>query len=142
MLMFLAALLVQAAQAQTTAIEHYGPYAEGWSHSVTVTMSNVTTSTEIEINGAPRCGTITRLRWKLTSGSGTSMNPRVGDVASFVADSYDQVAAAETTAAQAVEVGSNPYCDPNRALFLRPGVNSGSDNTITVELLIGDGVKQ
>jgi hypothetical protein len=95
----------------------------------------------ITVSGVPRCGTITRVRWKV-AGTATTMHPRIGDEAAFTNDSYEQIFEASATSAEQVEVGDAPYCDPSRALYLRPGVNAGSDNTVTIEFLIGEGVKQ
>lgn len=136
-MLLLLASLMSLAFGQDVEIEHYNPI----SHRVLITMSNVTTSTEITVSGVPRCGTITRIRWKVT-GTATTMHPRIGDEAGFTNGSYEQIFEATATSAEEVEVGDNPYCDPARALFLRPGVNAGSDNEVTIELLIGEGVKQ
>lgn len=109
---------------------------------VTIVETSGTSSSEIAIPGLPKCGTITRLRSKLTAGTGTTVHNRIGDVAAFTADSYNEVVEASATAAQLVEPGSVPYCTTTGTLYLRNGIDAGTDNTVTTEILIVEGAQQ
>lgn len=141
MLMFLALVSSAFAQTPTIAIDTRGPYADGYAHKLVITATSVTTSTELTINRGPRCGDIIGIGWSLDAGTGTTLRPRIGTEAAFTADGFRQVLYASAAAAEAREVGSAPYCHDG-ALYIRPGVNAGSDNEVTIEMLIGEGVKQ
>lgn len=134
--------LTSAWAAGTVTIERIAPVQGNGNRGqfvITIVETSATSSSEITISGVPKCGTITRIRAKLTSGTGTTIRPRVGDAASFAADSYNETLAASGTAATVREPGSGPYCTSTGTLYLRNGVNAGTDNAITTEILIVEG---
>ena len=137
--MLLLLLSTLSALAQTVTVDTRGPYATGYAHTITIAATAVTTSTEITVTRGPRCGDIVAVGWSLDNGTGTTLRPRLGTESAFTSDGFRQVLYADVAAAEAREVGSAPFCG---VLYLRPNVDAGSDNEITIELLVSDGVKR
>lgn len=114
---------------------------EQW--EVTITETGIRDTSETPIVGVPVCGTITVLRAKLTSGTGTTIRPRIGYAAGFAASGYDEIGVASTTAAQLSEPASAPYCTSTRTLYLRSAPNStATDHAVTTKIVIVSGAQQ
>lgn len=110
---------------------------------VTVSETSNRDTSEVTISGVPKCGTIVAYRAALTAGTGTTVHPRLGNSASFVADSSNEILEANATAATINEVGSAPYCTTTGTLYLRSTPNSSAtDHTITTRVLIVGGAQQ
>lgn len=140
--MILALLLTLSAYAQAVA----SPIAQiGGRNQYLVSYSETGSrdTTEITITGVPTCGTIVSYRAALTAGTGTTIHPRIGISAAFVADSLNEVIEASATAATINEVGSTPYCTATNTLYLRSAPNStATDHAISTRIVIVAGAQQ
>jgi hypothetical protein len=140
MLVFLLAIAAHAAST-CTVTSHYVDGRRHWLLDIAETGARDTT--EVACVGVPVCGQVARVDSALTDGTGTTVRPRLGKTASFVADSISQVTVAGSVAAATVQdAGSSPYCGVT-TLYFRSGVNStATDHTITSSVIILAGVHQ
>lgn len=142
----LLALLLAALPAWAAATVTVSPIATAGGrphYQVVVTETGARDTSEVTLSGLPVCGSIVRLRAKLTAGTGTTVHTRLGYAAAFVADSYDEALEASATASTINEVGSTPYCSASGTLYLRSAPNStATDHAITTTILIVAGAQQ
>jgi hypothetical protein len=140
--MILALLTAAAAYAQAVA----SPIAQIGGRNqylVSYSESGSRDTTEITITGVPTCGTIVAYRAALTAGTGTTIHPRIGTSAAFVADSINEILEATATSSIINEVGSTPYCTATGTLYMRSAPNSSAtDHAITTRIVIVAGAQQ
>ncbi len=110
------------------------------SYLVTVLETGAGSSDTTDFIPVPIKGTIRGYEATLESGSGSTLNPSIGRTSDFVANTQDHVATSTLT--PAIHLSDQTplrYYAPEGKLYFRSGVNSGSDNTITTEVLITEG---
>ncbi len=106
-------------------------------YKVTVVEEEAQASSEFEVPKMPASGTIVSYKTTLVSGSGSTVNPKIGKEATFTEDTQGHVATNDTTDSHIRDQTPVRFgCDGS--LFVRSGVDSGTDNVIHTELLITD----
>ena len=81
-------------------------------------------------------GTIRGLHADKTSGTAATLHPVIGRTSGWVVDDMNHVLTATATADPVYEQGKTHFYTPTSKLYVRSGVNAGSDNSISTELLV------
>jgi hypothetical protein len=102
----------------------------------TVNETLASQTTEFVIAGAPLVGTMTLYEAKLTAGTGTLINPRIGRTAGFALTDVGARTNA-TTAARIDDAASVRYTSTTGKLYCRnyPN-NAAADHSISTEIVI------
>ena len=112
-------------------------------HRIAWTETGVTTATDgtadAEITGMPAFGSILSVKATLTSGSGATINPRLGVTDGFTVSTQNHIGTAATTAAHVNEQGQTYFYTSTSSIFWRSLPNAGTDNAVSVELIIAEG---
>ena len=106
--------------------------------SVDIVLTAQAGSTETAIPNLPTAGSIIAFRAKKLSGDGATIAPTVGRAASWTAATADEVVASFATAGASVvneNMGAN-YVSATGTLYIRPTPASGSNNAVTLNMLI------
>jgi hypothetical protein len=103
----------------------------------------VTTATDgtadAVISGVPHFGAIISTKATLTSGSGATINPRLGTASGFTVSTQNHIATATATAAHVNEQGQTYFYTSTNSIYWRSLPNAGSDNAISCELIVAEG---
>ena len=97
--------------------------------------TDVQAGSEATVDNLPKRGIIKRFTARLTSGTGTTINPSIGRAAGFSPNTQDQVLAAPGAAAH-VDAGPVYYFSNDGTLFVVATPDAGTDNAVSYELLI------
>lgn len=104
--------------------------------------TSVNTTDEIIIKNLPPLITLFGFRAELVSGTGSTIDPFLGRVGSFTAAALDQFLDNDTPAAwleNAALADERRLFLPDGKLVVRPSPDSGTDNEVKFELLLGCG---
>ena len=81
-------------------------------------------------------GTIRSIHADKTSGAAATLHTVIGATSTWVVDDMNHVATAVATADPIYEQGVTHYYAPLSKLYIRSGVNAGTDNEISTQLLV------
>jgi hypothetical protein len=108
----------------------------------TISEAEAASGSEFKISDAPPTGTLILYQSTLTAGTGTTINPIVGRVASFTANTQNHMGTNSSTSVH-INDGSNLRYAGLVAgeIFIRSTVNSAvADHTILTEIEIIEGI--
>ncbi len=108
-----------------------------WAMSIAET--EAAAGSEWSIGGLPNRVTIFSYKATLTAGTGTTINPILGNAGSFTASTQGHIATNDTTAAHINDQTALRCYLPTGALYGRSTVDADTDNTIATEILIVEG---
>ena len=112
-----------------------------WVTRVSLVETEARDTSEATIPGLPVIGVIREYRATRTAGTGTLINPKIGNAATFVVSTQAHVGTISVTAAHVHEQTPLRYDSPTGKLYVRSSPNSVvSDHSITTVILISDGV--
>jgi hypothetical protein len=105
----------------------------------TVAETEAAAGSEWSIGGLPRRVTVYSYKATLTAGTGTTINPIIGDSAAFAASTQAHIATNTTTAAHINDQTVLRAYLPTGTIYGRSTVDADTDNTIATEILIVEG---
>lgn len=109
------------------------------SYLVTIVETEAAASSEYTVTGLPARCTLMSLRATLTGGTGTTVQPALGNAAEWVAGDPNERGVANAAAASVV-ISDRIHLDlTDGTLYGRSTVDAGADNDITTVLRIVDG---
>ena len=112
---------------------------EGLDYAVTYTETGVAAASEATIAGVPKFGRIMSVKATLTSGTGTTIAPEIGDTASWTDSTQAEILSGPTAAAHIHETQVVRYYSSTGTLYVRSTPDSATDNAVSVEILIREG---
>ncbi len=107
--------------------------------AVTIVETEAAAGSEWSVGGLPQRVTIFSYRATLTAGTGTTINPILGEEAAFTASTQAHIATNATTAVHINDQTVLRCYLPTGTLYGRSTVDAGSDNTIATGILIAEG---
>ncbi len=108
-----------------------------WAMSIAET--EAAAGSEWSVGGLPKRVTIFAYKATLTAGTGTTINPILGNAAAFTASTQGHLATNDTTAAHINDQTRLRAYLPTGTLYGRSTVDADTDNTIATEILIVEG---
>lgn len=113
-----------------------------WLSRVALTETEARDTSEATITGVPIQGTIIEYKATLTAGTGTTINPALGNLATFVASTQAHLGTSSVTAVHVHDQVPLRYDAPTGTLYVRSTPNSAvADHSISTVILIADGVE-
>lgn len=108
--------------------------------SGTLTAQGTSTETDA-VTGCPKVGRIVRADFKLTSGSGATLDPHIRTATGVTSGPGLALEVTDTPAAAPSFYDGQgvPFYAADEQLFVAPRPNTGSDNAVSVEVLIVEG---
>lgn len=109
---------------------------KGNDYIVTISETEAGAATEATITGLPRKGRVMRYKVDLTAGSGATVDPVLGTATNPAGST---IVVQNDTAADPVDlqdVAGYRYYSATGTLYHRSVLNAGSDNSVTVQILI------
>lgn len=103
---------------------------------VSITETEVGTTSETVITGLPVYGAILRYKATLTPVLATTIAPRVGLAAGWTADTQDEVSGTATAADHVDNQGPVNYYSPSGTLHIRTTPDVGGDDVDTEILIV------
>ena len=109
--------------------------------SITIQISetDAAAGSEFLLDGLPKQGRIVSYRTTLLSGTGATINPKIGISAAFVVDTQGHVGSNTTTAAHINDQVALGYASSAGKIYIRSSVNAGTNNAIDTEIVIVEG---
>jgi len=105
-----------------------------------LTSLDVTTTGEWEVTGLSTPCTLRYLKMELVSGTGATLNPKIGNVTGWTVTEIEHIGTNTTTNAF-INDQTTLICNPTAgSIFINPGVNAGTDNVIDGVLVISEGM--
>lgn len=107
-----------------------------------VTETEMAAASEYSIGPLPEVGTISLFKAELTSngsGTATTIQPRIGNAATWTADNIEEVDYAATAAANHNIQTPTRYYAPDGYLYVRSTPDSGTDGEATTYIVIRPG---
>ena len=108
-------------------------------YMIEVTETDAAAASEWQIT-VPSIGEILLYQATLVSGSGTTIQPRVGKSSGWSDDTQDHVGGQDTAAAAIHDATPLPYALAGATMYGRSTVDAGADNEVTTLLVIREGV--
>ena len=108
-------------------------------YSYTYTETEVAAASEATVEGVPKFGRIMRVKATLTSGTGTTIAPEMGNAATWTDSTQAEVLSGPTAAAHIDETQVVRYYSSSGTLYVRATPDAGTDNAVSTEILIRDG---
>ena len=98
------------------------------------------TASEFTLTGAPRAGRIVLYKSKLTAGTGATIQPKFGRATNPTSGTVDYVGGQAAAAASFSDASALAFDGLTAGVvYVRSGVNAGSDNAISTEITIAEG---
>lgn len=106
---------------------------------IEVSETEAAAASEFSISNLPKLCTLRAYKATLTAGSGTTINPKLGNGSGFTVSTQEHLATNSTTAAHINDNTAVRLHLPDGVLYVRNSVDADTDNSISTVIVITEG---